>query len=66
MFKNLFIDLDDTLYDFSAASREAFEETYEQLGYELYFGSFEHYMSIYAPYNLELWKLYGEGKITKE
>lgn len=66
MFKNLFIDLDDTLYDFSAASREAFEETYEQLGYERYFGSFEHYMSIYTPYNLELWKLYGEGKITKE
>jgi putative hydrolase of the HAD superfamily len=65
-YRNLFIDLDDTLYDFSAASREAFKETYEQLHYERYFDSFEHYMEIYTPYNLEMWKLYGEGKITKE
>ena len=65
-YKNIFIDLDDTLYDFSAASREAFRETYEQLRYGRYFDSFDHYMSIYAPYNLELWKIYGEGKITKE
>ncbi|MBQ2809022.1 MAG: YjjG family noncanonical pyrimidine nucleotidase [Bacteroidaceae bacterium] len=66
MFKNLFIDLDDTLYDFSAASREAFKETYDLLHYERFFDSFDHYMSIYSPYNLELWGLYGEGKITKE
>lgn len=65
-YKNLFIDLDDTLYDFSAASRESFKETYELLHYGRYFDSFEHYMSIYAPYNLELWRIYGEGKITKE
>ena len=65
-YKNLFIDLDDTLYDFSAASREAFEETYSMLHYERYFDSFEHYMSIYTPYNLELWRIYGEGKITKD
>lgn len=65
-YRNLFIDLDDTLYDFSAASREAFKETYEQLHYERYFDSFEHYMEIYTPYNLEMWRLYGEGKITKE
>lgn len=66
MFKNLFIDLDDTLYDFSAASREAFKETYDLLHYERFFDSFDHYMSIYSPYNLGLWGLYGEGKITKE
>lgn len=65
-YKNLFIDLDDTLYDFSAASREAFNETYSQLHYERYFDSFDHYMSIYSPYNLELWRIYGEGRITKE
>ena len=65
-YRNLFIDLDDTVYDFSAASRESFLETYEQLHYERYFDTFEHYMSIYEPYNLELWRIYGEGKITKE
>ena len=65
-YRNLFIDLDDTVYDFSAASRESFLETYEQLHYERYFDSFEHYMSLYEPYNLELWRIYGEGKITKD
>ena len=65
-YRNLFIDLDDTVYDFSAASRESFLETYELLHYERYFDSFEQYMSIYEPYNLELWRIYGEGKITKE
>ncbi len=65
-YKNLFIDLDDTLYDFSGASRESFQETYDKLGYDRFFESFEHYLSIYEPYNLELWRIYGEGKITKE
>ena len=65
-YRNLFIDLDDTVYDFSAASRESFNETYDMLHYERYFDSFEQYMSIYTPYNLELWRIYGEGKITKE
>ncbi len=65
-YKNLFIDLDDTIYDFSEASRESFRETYDRLHYERYFDSFEHYLSLYEPYNLELWRIYGEGKITKE
>lgn len=65
-YKNLFIDLDDTLYDFTAASREAFMETYTLLGYDRFFESFDHYFSIYEPHNLELWRIYGEGKITKE
>ena len=65
-YKNLFIDLDDTLYDFSAASQESFRETYDLLHYERYFNSFEHFYSIYEPYNLQLWHIYGEGKIMKE
>lgn len=64
-YKYLFIDLDDTLYDFSGASRESFMETYELLRYGRFFDSFDHYLSIYEPYNLELWQIYGEGKITK-
>ena len=64
-YRNLFIDLDDTIYDFSAASSESFHETYDLLHYERYFDSFEQYMQIYEPYNLELWRIYGEGKITK-
>ena len=65
-YKNLFIDLDDTIYDFSSAAKESFQETYELLQYWRFFDSFEHYLSIYEPYNLELWRIYGEGRITKE
>lgn len=64
--RNVFIDLDDTLYDFSAASREAFKETYELLDYGRFFVSFEQYMQIYTPRNLQLWELYGRGEITKD
>lgn len=64
-YKSIFIDLDDTIYDFRGASREAFEEGYILLGYERFFNSFDHFMSLYEPHNLKLWKLYGEGKITK-
>lgn len=65
-YRNLFIDLDDTLYDFGAAARESFNETYNRLGYPRYFDSFEEYMQIYSPYNLELWAQYGRGEISKE
>lgn len=64
-YRNIFIDLDDTLYDFSAASRESFKETYDNLGYSRFFESFRQYMDIYTPYNLELWTKYGKGEITK-
>lgn len=65
-YKNIFFDLDDTLYDFSAASREAFKETYDLLEYGRFFESFDRYMEIYTPRNLELWEIYGRGEITKE
>ena len=65
-YKTIFIDLDDTIYDFVGSSRESFKEAYDLLGYASYFNSFEHFLSLYEPYNLELWHRYGEGKITKE
>ena len=65
-YTTLFIDLDNTLYDFSGNSREAYSIVYTLLGYERWFDSFEHYYTIYEEYNLQLWALYSEGKITKE
>lgn len=64
--RNIFFDLDDTLYDFSTASRESFKEAYELLEYNHFFSSFDEYIKIYAPRNIELWKEYGKGFITKE
>ena len=65
-YTTLFIDLDDTLFDFTAASREAFRETYELLGYERFFESFDQFLQIYEPRNKELWKEYNAGRINKE
>lgn len=65
-YEVLFIDLDNTLYDFSGNSREAYCEVYALMDYGRWFDSFEHYYAIYEEYNLHLWTLYAEGKITKE
>jgi putative hydrolase of the HAD superfamily len=65
-YTTLFIDLDNTLYDFTGNSREAYSAVYELLGYDRWFDDFEHYYTIYEEYNLQLWALYAEGKITKE
>lgn len=65
-YTTLFIDLDNTLYDFSGNSREAYGIVYKLLEYDRWFDSFEHYYTIYEEYNLQLWALYAEGKITKE
>lgn len=64
-YKNVFIDLDDTLYDFKGASVESFKETYDLLEYNRYFNSFEQYIELYTPRNLQLWEQYGRGEITK-
>lgn len=62
----LFIDLDNTLYDFSGNSRVAYGAVYNLLDYNRWFDSFEHFYKIYEEHNLKLWALYAEGKITKE
>ena len=64
-YSTLFIDLDDTLFDFAAASREAFRETYDQLGYCRFFDSFDQWLGIYEPCNKRLWQEYNAGKINK-
>lgn len=65
-YKNLFFDLDDTIWDFSQNARETFEEIYHKYSLDRYFDSFDHYYMLYQRRNTELWLEYGEGKITKE
>ncbi|MDD3040010.1 YjjG family noncanonical pyrimidine nucleotidase [Bacteroides sp.] len=65
-YKNLFFDLDDTIWAFSQNARETFEEVYHNYSLDLYFDSFDHYYMLYQRRNTELWLEYGEGKITKE
>lgn len=65
-YKNLFFDLDDTLWAFSQNARDTFEEVYNKYHFERYFDSFDHFYSLYRKRNEELWVEYGNGDITKE
>lgn len=65
-YKNLFFDLDDTLWAFSLNARDTYEEMYQKYGYDRFFDSFEHYYELYNRRNLELWKEYANGQVTKQ
>ena len=65
-YKNLFFDLDDTLWAFSSNARTTFREVYYEHGLDGYFESFEQYYDLYQRRNTELWVEYGEGRVTKE
>ena len=62
----LFIDLDDTLYDFSTNSLDAYREVYALMEYDRWFDGFDHYYRLYWERNRELWVLYADSKITKD
>ncbi len=65
-YKNLFFDLDDTLWAFSVNARDTFEEMYHKYNYERYFNSFSHFYELYERRNAELWGEYEQGEVTKE
>ena len=66
MYKHVFIDLDDTLWDFHANARESLIEVFEYRKLDRYFDDFDQFFRIYAKRNLELWELYGKGEVSKE
>lgn len=66
MYKNVFFDLDDTLYDFSFNSLQAYKDSFEEMNYERFFENFDTFYEIFQKKNLELWDLYSLQKISKE
>jgi putative hydrolase of the HAD superfamily len=66
MYKTVFIDLDDTLWDFHANAKSSLQEIYEERNLGQFFDSFDQYFTIYAKRNVELWEMYGKGTISKE
>ena len=64
-YKNLLIDLDDTLWDIHQNSKECLEEIYHDYGYEKFYPTFEDYYNVYFSNNLRLWSLYSKGEIQK-
>ena len=65
-YKNLFFDLDDTLWAFSYNARDTFEEMYRKYEYDRYFRSFQHFYELYERRNVQLWAEYADGKVTKD
>lgn len=66
MYKSIFFDLDDTLWNFSENAYDSFSEVYASYNFDRYFDSFDHFYSIYKEYNAYLWVEYGNGNISKE
>lgn len=65
-YKNLFFDLDDTLWAFSLNARDTFEEMYQKYEYNRFFHGFLHFYELYQQRNTELWKEYADGKVSKD
>lgn len=65
-YKNLFIDLDDTLWDTYHNNKECLEELYIDHHFDRYYTSFEAFFSVYWPHNELLWKQYREGVIDRQ
>lgn len=64
--KHLFFDLDRTLWDFERNSETALHELFHTLELDRDIPDFHEFHNIYKVKNAELWKLYGNGKLTKE
>lgn len=62
----VFLDLDDTIWDFKANLWETLGELYYEAGLDGYFESVDDWREKYLEYNHQLWPLYNAGKITKE
>lgn len=66
-YKDIFFDLDRTLWDFDAAAEVAFERIYEQYQLKtLGIPSAHEFHMVYHPLNEKLWELYRANQITKE
>ena len=61
--KNIFFDLDHTLWDFEKNSALTFELLFKKYNLEIDLNSF---LVVYVPINLEYWRLYRNEVISKE
>ena len=66
IYKSIFFDLDDTLWDIHVNGKDALSETFDEYGLKNLFPSFEDFYDRYMPNNLELWAQYRMGMIRKK
>ena len=61
--KDIFFDLDHTLWDFDKNSMLAFKRVFKKFKITIEFDAF---LKIYEPIKIEYWKKYREDKVSKE
>lgn len=66
MYKNIFIDLDNTLWDFQTNSKNVLSVLFFKYGLDKYFKDFDEYFKIYSEHNDYLWEQYALNKINKD
>lgn len=65
-YKHLFFDLDNTLWDFRANSKDAFYEVFTRLGLLSRINDFDRFLEVYEMYNEHLWIEYRKGRLKKD
>ena len=63
LIKNVFFDLDHTLWDFEKNSELSFKKIFTKYTITI---NFEKFIEAYIPINFKYWKLYRNGEISKE
>lgn len=66
LYKDLFIDFDDTLYDTRGNAIIALAELYEEFGFGRYFDHPDTFYKAYWDTNIELWGQYARGEIERD
>lgn len=66
MYKVLFFDLDDTLWDTRSNGKESMEEVFYEYQFDRFFPTFDAFYDIYFPHNCMLWEQYRRGSISKD
>ena len=61
--KNIFFDLDHTIWDFEKNSALTFKKILNDYRLDI---NIDAFLKVYVPINFKYWKLYREEKITKE
>ena len=64
-YKNIYFDLDRTIWDFDKNAMETFRDIFEKYELENIFNNFNDFYNTYVKHNDNLWGLYREGKIEK-
>ena len=66
LYRDLFIDFDDTLYDTHGNCDLSIRETFEYYRLDCYFDNPQVFYDAYWEANIDLWSRYSKGEITRD